>query len=65
MISSLRPASLALVAGLLAGPVAAAPCSDTGANYESWKPQMAQEAAAVGVGQRGIAALMGVGTERV
>ncbi|QCP86173.1 lytic murein transglycosylase [Cereibacter sphaeroides] len=59
MISSLRPASLALVAGLLAGPVAAAPCSDTGANYESWKPQMAQEAAAVGVGQRGIAALMG------
>ncbi|ULB09046.1 lytic murein transglycosylase [Cereibacter azotoformans] len=51
--------ALALIAGLLAGPVAAAPCSNTGADYESWKSLMAQEAAAVGVGQRGIAALMG------
>jgi lytic murein transglycosylase len=37
----------------------AAPCSDTGANYESWKPQMKAEAEAAGVGERGIAALMG------
>ncbi|MGP3695714.1 lytic murein transglycosylase [Rhodobacter sp. NSM] len=59
MISRLRPAALALIAGLLAGPVAAAPCSNTGAAYESWKPQMAQEAAAAGVGRQGIAALMG------
>ncbi|MDZ7908204.1 MAG: lytic murein transglycosylase [Gemmobacter sp.] len=43
----------------LATPALAAPCSDTGGQYESWKPVMAQEAAAVGVGQAGIAALMG------
>ncbi len=36
----------------------AAPCSDTGAQYEEWKPLMAAEAAALGVGERGIAALM-------
>jgi membrane-bound lytic murein transglycosylase B len=38
--------------------VQAAPCSDTGGAYEEWKPQMAAEAAALGVGERGIAALM-------
>lgn len=37
----------------------AAPCSDTGGNYEAWKPQMKAEAAAAGVGERGLAALMG------
>ena len=37
----------------------AAPCSNTGGEYESWKGVMAQEAAAGGVGERGIAALMG------
>lgn len=37
----------------------AAPCSNTGGEYESWKAVMAQEAAAAGVGERGIAALMG------
>jgi membrane-bound lytic murein transglycosylase B len=37
----------------------AAPCSDTGGQYEEWKPLMAAEAAALGVGDRGIAALMG------
>ena len=42
-----------------AGPALSAPCSNTGAEYESWKPVMAQEAAAAGVGERGLAALMG------
>ncbi len=45
--------------GLLATAVAAAPCSNTGGDYESWKSVMAQEAAAAGVGERGISALMG------
>ena len=39
-------------------PALAAPCSDTGGNYESWKPAMAAEARAEGVGEKGIAALM-------
>lgn len=51
-------AGLALAA-LTTGGALAAPCSNTGGNYESWKPVMAQEAAAAGVGDRGIAALMG------
>ena len=46
-------------AALFGSAALAAPCSDTGAQYESWKPVMAQEAAAAGVGDRGIAALMG------
>lgn len=37
----------------------AAPCGNQAAGYEDWKPLMAQEAAAAGVGDRGIAALMG------
>jgi membrane-bound lytic murein transglycosylase B len=36
----------------------AAPCSDTGGQYENWKPAMAAEAQAAGVGERGIQALM-------
>ncbi|MGB4828425.1 MAG: lytic transglycosylase domain-containing protein [Paracoccaceae bacterium] len=40
-------------------PVLAAPCSDTGGGYENWKPVMAAEARAEGVGEKGIAALMG------
>lgn len=36
-----------------------APCSDTGRDYEAWKPLMAAEAEASGVGRRGIEALMG------
>jgi lytic murein transglycosylase len=43
----------------LAQIASAAPCSDTGGAYEDWKPQMKAEAAAAGVGERGIAALMG------
>ena len=37
----------------------AAGCSDTGGQYEAWKPEMAAEAKAEGVGKRGIAALLG------
>ena len=48
---------LALLAGVSAAQ--AAPCSNTGGNYEGWKPAMAAEAKAAGVGDRGIAALMG------
>lgn len=36
----------------------AATCSDTGGKYESWKQEMAVEAKAAGVKQKGIAALM-------
>jgi lytic murein transglycosylase len=36
----------------------AASCSDTGGKYEAWKPEMAAEAKAEGVGKRGIEALM-------
>lgn len=57
----LNPLKTLLAATLIAAPLAgqAAPCSDTGGQYEAWKPVMAQEAAAAGVGQAGIAALMG------
>ena len=44
---------------LLSFPALAAQCSDSGGAYESWKPDMATEAAAAGVGDAGIAALMG------
>ena len=47
---------LFLIAGTLS---AQAFCSDTGGRYEEWKPVMAEEAAAAGVGKRGIDALMG------
>ncbi len=51
---------ISLAAILLALPFSAqaASCSDTGGNYEAWKPEMAAEAKAEGVGERGIAALM-------
>lgn len=44
---------------LLTSPIFAAQCSDSGGAYEKWKPDMAAEAAAAGVGRSGIAALMG------
>lgn len=50
--------ALVMVSGLTA-PAMAAPCSNTGGDYESWKPVMAREASVAGVGERGIAALMG------
>ena len=51
--------ALPILAALVAAPASAAPCSSTGGAYEAWKPQMAAEARAEGVGDRGIAALMG------
>lgn len=42
----------------LAPPAAAAFCADTGGRYEEWKPVMAAEARAAGVGEAGIRALM-------
>ncbi|WP_375261511.1 lytic transglycosylase domain-containing protein [Palleronia sp.] len=49
---------LAAVLSATALPALAAPCYDTGAQYEQWKPRFAQEARAAGVGERGIQALM-------
>ncbi len=46
---------------LTAFSASAAPCGNDGSGYEQWKPVMAQEAAAAGVGERGIAALMATG----
>jgi len=43
---------------LSASPAHAVQCSDTGGQYENWKPVMKAEAAAAGVGERGLAALM-------
>lgn len=59
MTFSLSSIASVLAVGLMAAPVAAAPCSSTSASFEDWKPVMAQEAAAAGVGRRGIEALMG------
>ncbi len=53
----------ALIVGLglsgMAGTALAAPCGDTSAGFEDWKPVMAQEAKAAGVGEAGRKALMG------
>ena len=48
-----RFAALALIVTLPAAAHAAS-CSDTGGQYEAWKAEMAAEAKAEGVGQRGI-----------
>ena len=45
----------------LAGAALAAPCGDTSGGFEDWKPVMAQEAKAAGVGEAGRKALMGAG----
>ncbi len=50
---------LSLVLAFAASPALAAFCSDTGGRFEEWKPLIAQEARAAGVGEAGIAALMG------
>jgi membrane-bound lytic murein transglycosylase B len=49
---------LALVVGFSL-PAVAAPCGDTSSGFEDWKSVMAKEARAEGVGDKGIAALMG------
>lgn len=52
-------AAFVLAAGTITAlPAMAAFCADTAARYEEWKPAMAAEARAAGVGDRGIAALM-------
>lgn len=50
--------SIALILFSLPVVANAASCSDTGGQYEGWKSEMAAEAKAEGVGERGIAALM-------
>lgn len=50
---------LTIWVALAPGAALAAFCSDTGGQYEAWKPEIAAEAKAAGVGQRGISALMG------
>ena len=55
----LRPLLFAALSLGLSLPALAAPCSDTSAGFEDWKAAMAKEARAEGVGEAGIAALMG------
>ena len=54
----IRVAAWAVALAAAAGTAEAATCSSTPGNFESWKPQMAAEAKAQGIGARGIAALM-------
>jgi lytic murein transglycosylase len=53
--------SLILICGvsMMTLPAHAAPCGNTAAGYEDWKPVMAKEAGKAGVGARGQDALMG------
>jgi membrane-bound lytic murein transglycosylase B len=46
-----------LVLGLAATPALAAQCGNDASGWERWKQQFAQEAAAAGIGQRGLSAL--------
>ena len=45
-------AAAAALAVTATGAAQAAPCSNTGGDYEGWKPAMAQEAAAAGVKEK-------------
>lgn len=56
-----RLAVFGLIGLLSTTPVQAAPCGDTSAGFEEWKPVMAREAKAAGVGKAGQAALKGSG----
>lgn len=58
-MSAVKSFSLAIGLAVFASASHAASCSDTGGRYEAWKSEMAAEARAEGVGQRGLAALMG------
>jgi lytic murein transglycosylase len=58
-VKSVVSAIVVGVTFIFAQVAAAAPCSDTGGGYDAWKPKMKAEAAAAGVGERGLAALMG------
>ncbi|PTX54341.1 lytic murein transglycosylase [Litoreibacter ponti] len=55
----LQSAAVALVISALPAMGLAAQCGNTGAGYPAWKAAFAKEAAANGVGQRGLAALAG------
>lgn len=55
----IRIACLGLVVLLMTTSLHAATCGDTSAGFEDWKPVMAREAKAAGVGKSGQAALMG------
>ncbi|MCO5064352.1 MAG: lytic transglycosylase domain-containing protein [Rhizobiaceae bacterium] len=57
-----RARSMVLAAAALAaisGSAAAAECGKTGSGFDTWKQSFAQEAAAQGVGKRGLSALAG------
>lgn len=49
--------SFAVLAAVLATPLAAAPCGNDASGFPAWKQAFAAEAAAAGVGQRGLQAL--------
>lgn len=63
-MSPVKPLLLALAFCVGGGAAFAATCSNTGAGYDAWKSQIAAEAVAQGVGQRGIAALMATNYSR-
>ena len=52
-------ASAVALAVAFASPAQAATCGNTSAGFNAWKAQTAQEAAAKGIGQRGLSALAG------
>ena len=56
---TVRTALLAIPLALAAGAAAAAPCGNDASGFERWKATFAPEAAAAGVGQRGLQALAG------
>ncbi len=53
-----KSVALSVVLSVFASSAFSASCSDTGGKYEAWKPEIAAEAQAAGVGEKGIAALM-------
>jgi lytic murein transglycosylase len=57
--NSLLGLILIFVVSMMTLPSHAAPCGNTAAGYEDWKPVMAKEAGKAGVGARGQDALMG------
>jgi lytic murein transglycosylase len=59
MTSYLLKSVLVALAIGMAAPALSAPCGDSSAGFEDWKSDMAAEAKAAGVGEKGRAALMG------
>ncbi len=55
----------AVVLALMTSPAFAANCSNTSAGFDAWKTEMVAEAAAEGVGPKGIAALEGASYSKV